>query len=243
MSLAKLYHAHHQLHMEDLPYWQRLAEQQGSPVLELGCGTGRITIPLAQHGYQMYGIDHDPDMLAVLRSQANPQMELMIQLGDLCQFEVTQRFPLIMLPCNTYSSLSKPQRAAALLHISRHLSPQGMFAFSMPNPILLESLNGESEPELEETFTHPDSGNPVQVSSAWKREAESLTVTWIYDHLLPGGGVERLVSRIEHLLLSIDMLKRELRLAGFAFDLLGDFDDSPFEPGSDFLVVEAYRAG
>jgi SAM-dependent methyltransferase len=241
MSLAKMYHAHHQLHMEDLSYWLDLAEQQGSPVLELGCGSGRITIPLAEAGYQIYGIDHDPDMLDVLRSQASAEMELMIQLGDLCQFEVPQRFPLIVLPCNTYSTLSKTQRAAALLHISRHLTPDGVFAFSIPNPALLNSLTGESEPELEESFIHPESGNPVQVSSAWKREPDRLTVTWVYDHLLPDGGVERLVNRVEHLTLSTDTLKYELKLAGYEFELYGDFDGNPYEPESDFLIVEAYR--
>jgi ubiquinone/menaquinone biosynthesis C-methylase UbiE len=44
----QLYHIHHNAHTEDLPFWLKLAQQQGGPVLELGCGTGRVLIPLIQ---------------------------------------------------------------------------------------------------------------------------------------------------------------------------------------------------
>ena len=50
--LPSVYHAHHNRHLEDLPFWLDLAAQTGDPLLELGCGTGRVLIPLAQAGYR-----------------------------------------------------------------------------------------------------------------------------------------------------------------------------------------------
>ena len=51
---------------------------------------------------------------------------------------------------------------------------------------------------MDETFTHPVTGNPVQVSSGWQRTRSHFTVTWHYDHLLPDGEVERLTVQSRH---------------------------------------------
>ena len=59
--LARLYHAHHSRNLEDLPFWQELARQQGSPILELGCGSGRVLLPLARAGYNVVGLEREPD--------------------------------------------------------------------------------------------------------------------------------------------------------------------------------------
>ena len=61
--LPLLYHAHHNRYKEDLPFWLELAARHGDPVLELGCGSGRVLLALAQDGYQVYGLDNDPGML------------------------------------------------------------------------------------------------------------------------------------------------------------------------------------
>ena len=65
----QLYHAHHNRSLEDLPFWLELAAQAGDPILELGCGTGRVLIPLAQAGYHTIGLDNDPSHAEV---PANP---------------------------------------------------------------------------------------------------------------------------------------------------------------------------
>ncbi len=53
------YHAQHQNYLEDLPFWLGLAATQGSPILELGCGSGRVLLPLALAGHRVLGIDND----------------------------------------------------------------------------------------------------------------------------------------------------------------------------------------
>ncbi len=64
-----LYHAHHNRHLDDLPFWQGLAARQGGLILELGCGTGRLLIPLAEAGYRLVGLDYDAGMLEALQAR------------------------------------------------------------------------------------------------------------------------------------------------------------------------------
>jgi len=110
--LPALYHAHHISYNEDLLFWLELAAQNGKQALELGCGTGRVLLPLAQSGIAITGIDNDPDMLAFLR-QSLPeglQPAPRIEAADMTAFDLGQRFPLVISPCNTWSTLSAEAR-------------------------------------------------------------------------------------------------------------------------------------
>ena len=118
-----LYHAHHKRYQEDLPFWLELAARQGDPVLEMGCGSGRVLGPMAEAGYDMYGLDNDPGMLAVLNENLSPGLvgQTHIFAGDFTSFCLSLRFPLIILPCNTYSTLSTGGRQATLERAHQHL--------------------------------------------------------------------------------------------------------------------------
>lgn len=237
-----LYHAHHIRHAEDLPYWLELARRQGSPILELGCGTGRVLLPLAKAGYQTTGLDNDPRMLEFLRSQVTPDLKTSLEIvqADLISFELAKSFKLIILPCNTWTSLSQQQRKAALTAIRSHLEAGGVFAASLPNPNLLRSLPVRSAPKFEEAFAHPLDGGPVKVSSAWKRMDRLFTLFWYYDHQLSDGRTERLTARVTHHLASAKEFIQELTTAGFKIRrLYGDYQRSPFEPRSQTLIWEA----
>ena len=240
--LARLYHAHHSRHLDDLPFWMELARLQGSPILELGCGSGRVSLPLVEGGYRVVGLDNDPEMLARLREQLSPQTENGLRLlqADMTAFDLGERFALILLPCNTYSTHSAEGRAGTLACVRRHLAPGGVFAASLPNPHLLRRLPRQSDPEVEDSFPHPLDGEPVQVSSGWVRSAGRLTVTWHYDHLLPDGGVERLSMQAAHDLAPAQTYLAEIEAAGLRLvETYGDFDRSPYTPESPSLIITA----
>ena len=237
-----LYHAHHSLHKEDIPFWMELAALQGSPLLELGCGTGRVLLPLAQAGYLVYGMDNDAGMLAILRMNQAPALQprVNVLIADLAGFHLQKRFALILLPCNTFSTLTPAQRQSMLTCVAWHLSPAGVFAASLPNPSLLKSLPAHAEPEVEEVFPHPLDGEPVQVSSAWKRTARHINLYWHYDHLLPDGRVERTSGKAQHSLVPAETYLEELRREGFVdVQLYGDFDGSDYTPNAPNLIVVA----
>jgi SAM-dependent methyltransferase len=237
LSFAQLYHLHHSRHPEDLPFWTRLALETGGPVLELGCGTGRVLLPLSRAGLTVFGMDRDPDMLDVLKSAAGTNSGAYFWQGDFTAFCLAQRFPLIILPCNTYSTLDDCQRMAVLAAIRRHLAPEDIFALSMPNPTLLRRLPARSAPEVEETLVHPEDGEPVQVSSSWERSARFFSLHWYYDHLLPDGRVERLEGIARHHLVSRENLVQEFGEANL--NLAGEFGNyrrSPYSRVSDLWI-------
>lgn len=242
--LPILYHAHHSKNMEDLPFWQGLWKEQGNPVLELGCGTGRLTIPLALDGAEMVGLDHDFAMLKNMKnrlSEFHPGKVSYFQ-ADMTNFCLDKKFPLIILPCNTYSMLDAASRIKTLTCIRHCLLQHGNFAVSIPNPILLNRLPRFSEPEEEDTFEHPQTGNPVIVSSGWERTREAVTFHWVYDQLLPNGRVERNEIKAHHWLVRVKTYLAEIQAAGLEVEsMFGDYDQSAFGNDAPYLILVARR--
>jgi SAM-dependent methyltransferase len=238
----QLYHAHHIRNLEDLPFWLELASRAGGPILELGCGTGRVLIPLAQAGYHTIGLDNDPAMLKFLQSHLRPDIQYSPELieADISEFYLARQFPLIILPCNTISTLSNEQRVLCLGCVRRHLDKGGIFAISLPNPELLLRLPARSYPEMEDEFIHPETGNPVQVSSSWRRKKNTFTVAWTYDHLLPDGSVDRMEVNTAHQVIDLSTYMADFENSGLVVtDVFGDFDRSAYKANSPHLIILA----
>lgn len=239
-----LYHYHHQNFTEDLPFWEGLARWMGNPILELGCGTGRVLIPLAQNGHTVYGIDHSPAMLSFLKQRIPLDLQANIQLieADMVDFAIEAEFQLVLLPCNTYSSFDKQARPKMLRCIFQHLKPGGVFAVSMPNPNLLAVLQTNDEPEVETIFYHPESGHPVQVSSTWERLDGAVNINWHYDHLLPDGKIERLTATVRHHLATMEDYVTEMIAAGFTIQsTYRNFETGPYKPDASYLIIVAKK--
>ena len=240
-----LYHTHHQNFREDIPFWQSLARWQGNPILELGCGTGRVLIPLAQTGQTIFGIDNSPDMLAFLNQQFTGELRPNIHIieGDMTNFQIDTQFRLIILPCNTYSTFDAKTRSSMLTCIFDHLAPGGVFGVSMPNPNLLLDLEESiSELAIETIFSHPETGYPVQVSSRWERKVSVLSFIWHYDHLLPNGQVERITTTTDHQLTTVEQYKTEMLRARFTIkSTYRNFETDPYTPDSNYLIILAQK--
>jgi SAM-dependent methyltransferase len=241
-----LFDAHHSQHNEDLPFWQNLASLQGNPILELGCGSGRVYIHLIQAGFRVYGLDRDASMLDFLKQQCPIDLSnrLFLMQGDMRAYILELKFPLIICPCNTFTMLTSKERLTSLQRTYQQLTPNGIFAVALPNPHILRNLPPQPQPELEEIFTHPLSGNPVQVSAAWKSSKDYLVVDWFYDHLLPDGHIERTKMRIHHDLSPSENILREMNLANLSIvEKYGDFDGTQYDEDSPHLIVVAQKNG
>lgn len=240
-----LYHLHHSGYIEDLSFWLNLAAVQGGPILELGCGTGRVLVHLAQGGYLVYGIDRDPEMLAFLQKALPAALNPMVHLirADMAAFHLARKFPLILLPCNTFSALPREARRSMLDRARQHLLPGGLFVASLPNPVQLFSLPEQGEAEVEDIFLHPASGNPLLVSSAWERNRQYFKVKWYYDHLLPDGQVDRITAEFNHELLSTETYFEEFNASGFSVTkTYGDYSRLPYHKKSPHLILVAQPA-
>lgn len=244
--LPILYHTHHSAHSEDIPFWLDLAQQQNGAVLELGCGTGRVTIPLALAGWQVTGLDHDPAMLACLHDNLPAahisEGKIHLVQADMTAFDFGVHFPLIILPCNTLSTLRSPARKSVLQRVVAHLERNGVFAVSLPNPGIFFDLPQRSKEQVEETFFHPKTGNPVQVLSSWRRTKTQFIVTWHYDHLLPNGKVERASAEARHELDQAEVYVREIAASGLQIQAIyGDFNKTAFDPEGDEMIIVANK--
>lgn len=240
--LPQLYHAHHSRYLEDFPFWLELAAQTGDPVLELGCGTGRVLIPLAKAGHHVLGLDHNLAMLKFLKANIGPQIQPapVLIVADITGFNLAVKFPLIILPCNTFSMLAEDRRKACLRCMRRHLRSGGIFAVSVPNPELLLRLAVRSDATLEDEFILPQTGNPVQVNSSWRRTKRTFSVTWNYDHLLPDGTVDRLTVETAHQMIPADTYLEDIRDAGLIVaGIYGDFERSAYTADSPHLIILA----
>ena len=243
--LPLLYHAHHRHYQEDIPFWLGLSAQAGSPVLELGCGTGRVLIRLAQAGFHAVGIDKDLPMLNFLQAllESDAQHAPALIAADITRFGMKEKFPLVILPCNTFSTMNPNERISCLGSTSGCLCRAGLFAVSLPNPSIFHSLPDHSEAELEDEFLHPITGNPVQVSSAWQRTKYTFEVRWIYDHLLPNGEVEHVVVKTVHYKEELGAYLDEIQHAGLSvIETYGDFDRSEYTGDSPELIILATKS-
>ena len=240
--LPYLYHAHHNRHLEDLPFWLGLGEQTADPILELGCGTGRVLIPLAEAGHRTIGLDYNLSMLELLKTNLTPQIKTkpLLVAADITRFHLAARFPLIIFPCNTFSTFDDSHRKDCLECVHHQLTQDGIFAVSLPNPEILKLLPVQSLPEVEEEFYHPRTGNPVQVSSSWKHAKRTFNVTWAYDHLFPDGTVEHQLIETRHQLASLEIYVGDFEKAGLKVsEIYGDYDRSAYHTESPQLIILA----
>ena len=149
----------------------------------------------------------------------------------------------MILPCNTYSTLTAKQRVQALACVASHLKPGGIFTVSLPNPADLISMGDSLEAGAEDHFLHPESGAPVQVSSSWQTVENTVTIYWHYDHLQPDGQVRRTTHHTTHQRDPVEMYLEEFSRAGFDLATLGEYDGSPYHPETDFLILRGQLAG
>lgn len=127
---------------DDQGFYQELAVSQTGRVLELGCGTGRVTLPLARAGHQVTGLDLSQAMLGILRDKLGaepPEVRGRVTLveGDMADFDLAEQFGLVITPFRAFQHLLEPEQQRRCLEtVAQHLRPEGRFVFNAFNPSL-----------------------------------------------------------------------------------------------------------
>ncbi len=190
-QIARFYDWENADFTEDLPFWCDLAREHGAPVLELGCGSGRVLLQLAREGFEATGVDSSPEMISLARNRLARQKAIAGRIRlieeDFRHLELRQTFPLIILPFNTFAHLLEPAEAhSALKTIAAQLAPAGVFALALPNPIPIYSAVPEGL-VLERTFRDEERQTTVQQFSSLRvdRVGQLGHITWIYDEIDP----------------------------------------------------------
>lgn len=249
----RLYQAYADSHTEDLALWKHLVQRSGGPVLELGCGPGRVLSFLAEGGFSVSGIDCDAGMLDLAQMRCFPRFNdrVRLYLADMCDFALPDRFPLIIVPCNTFSYLDDDQALQALTRIQNHLTSDGLAAFDLPNPeesikIAQISIQSEEATALPiDVYFEPKSEHPVQVYTNCEIDPtkKRIRLTWHFDELFPDGMVKRCDHVSSYHLRSRDAMQEMLNKAGMLqTQFYGDYELGPLHLTSSQMVVLARRS-
>ena len=144
------------------PFYLSIARQVGGPVLELGCGTGRMTIPLAQYGLEITALDVAPGMLAAARAKAG-DLPIRWLEADVRDFHLGQAFNFVFENGGVFMHmLTNADQLAFLACVREHLAPRGRFVVSLffPHPDQLVTNLEEKD-----WFSYQDGqGRTVRVS-------------------------------------------------------------------------------
>ncbi|MBN2054849.1 class I SAM-dependent methyltransferase [bacterium] len=128
-SDGRQYDAFNRSFQEDIPFYLWAASEFGDPVLEIACGTGRLTIPLAAAGHDITGLDASAGMLETARVKARERgLSIPWVRADCRSFEMARRFGLIFIPFNSIAHLHDLEEIHAMLgRVREHLLPAGVF--------------------------------------------------------------------------------------------------------------------
>ena len=134
----------------DAMIYPRLLKHYGDKVLELGCGTGRIAIPLAEAGFTVTGLEYAKDMIALLEKKPYPRERLQVIQGDARDFTIPDTFDIILLDCNFINHFQDSEDLIRiLLSCKRHLNKDGVIIVDCSAPDIEGMLGGNG---IEETL-------------------------------------------------------------------------------------------
>ena len=228
----------------DVPFWRRAALKAKGRVLELGCGTGRVTKPLARAGVDIIGIDRSAPMLAraITRLPNHPITQFPPRLvrGDIRALPFAARsFSMVLAPYGILQSLTRPRDlAATLASVARVVVPGGTFGIDLvpdvpkwreyANKVQLRGRSGGADLTLVESVRQD-------------RRRGLTTFEQRY--------VERRAGRTRHhcfelvfRTLSVPQMSRQLERAGFRVEaVLGDYSGHAWDERADVWIIIARR--
>ena len=227
----------------DVEFFVRLAREAdaaGLPVLELACGTGRVTVPIARAGVRVVGLDASPAMLGRAREKAAGLANARWVDGDMRTFDLPERFGLIAIPFRSFQHLlTVEDQLACLGCIRRHLAPGGRAVINIFNPDIVRIANWLTARKGGLQLSHEGGGGWKRWETAeYATATQALGVTFIDERLGEGGVVQSRVYRGLKLRYTFRYeMEHLLARAGFAIEALyGDFSGNAFVDTSPEMV-------
>jgi SAM-dependent methyltransferase len=151
----------------DVEFYRRLAGQTGGPVLDVGCGTGRVATTLAADGHEVVGVDLSAPMLRHAEARrrllpADVARRLSFAEADMTTLALGRQFALIVAPFRVFQFLltTEAQRRA-LAAFRSHLRPDGRLVLDLFDPLLDRVVPPADWPGREPELIHPTTGNRV----------------------------------------------------------------------------------
>jgi SAM-dependent methyltransferase len=240
--------ARHALLAQDVPFFLGQLPRRRQTILELGAGTARAAIPMAQAGHRVVGVDYAADVLEIARRKRDAvglgERELSLAEGDVLNLDLGRRFDWVCVFFNTFLAFTDlPRQDAFLQTVRRHLKPRGRLWLDVFNPDLGLLARPAATDLAPYAFHVPELDRTVaMVTDVRQLPGQVQRITFRYTWFDAQGRERR--QRVE-----FDMtwlLPRELHLLlernGLAIEhLFGDYDASPVRPESPRIIARCCR--
>lgn len=247
-SIARYYDAIHAELTDDVEFVLSLAGDRPKSILELGCGTGRILIPLSRQGHNVTGIDNSIEMLALAyeklsHEHAQVRSRVTLYEADMTAFDLGKRFDLALIPHNTLSELPRKKLGRALDSARKHLHGDAELMIDLLSPFSLMQMQNDDRAQVDRSFADPQSGATIIQSSSCRLDPvnQNLHITWIFEageNSLERS--EKLVTHSVFYLLYPHELELLLKASGLTLvSLYGGYDKQPYHEDSERILAIA----
>jgi SAM-dependent methyltransferase len=247
-SFAEVYDLFYADLEDDLAMYLGFAERTGGPILEIGSGTGRVSIALAEAGHTVVGLEPSTAMRSIAQAKiAEAQLTDRVTLvaGDMRRFKIDQHFGLVIAPINTFlHNLTFDDQLATLSSIKKHLRPGGLLVLDCFNPDPAHAAD-DRRLILQRNVIDPDTQQSAQLwlerSTDWGQQLQEIT--YFADQVDAQGRMRRATLATKFRFIFRHEMQLLLKLGGFDLkDLYGSYHLDPFESDSEKLIVVATPA-
>lgn len=231
----------------DIPFYIDYASKIKGDILELACGSGRITTQLAEAGHQVWGLEYSEQMLEQFRNKIKklPQKtadKINVIQGDMSNFSLNRKFPFIILPARSFQLLYEEEKENACLKcVYDHLTDDGHFIIDIGNFVIDENNWVNDEEVFDWGNTDPATGYIVCRTHKKKEIDKDRKI--IYPHknyyiLKDGKLINTIKKRSPWKYFTAEKIKNLLTSNGFRIiEELGFYDGTRLSEGSEFLFI------
>jgi ubiquinone/menaquinone biosynthesis C-methylase UbiE len=226
---------------KDVNLWLNLAERFGDPILELCCGSGRITIPLLRKGFTITAVDNSPQMLQILQKKAGNKVETV--LSDMTSFHMKKKYKFAFISYSSFQQLlTQKEQLECLQRINEHLEDGGVLALDI-NPCICDGSD-ILEKTHHYTAEFPPGNSTVTMYTSHRIDRKNQVKHWedTYLEIDKAGNEKTFVNHISLKECSIKEMKKLLNKCGFEIEkIYGDFDLGPVKEDSSNLIYIARK--
>lgn len=238
--------------LDDFAFYLELAKRARGPVLEIGCGTGRVLLPLAREGVIMHGVDNSGPMLRVLEDKlrqepAEVRERVRLSAGDMREFRLAEKFELVILPFRPLQHMyTVEDQVRALRTAQFHLSETGRLAFDVFFP-KFEAQAGSGEEFLDLEWAEPESSRVVRryfrMGSVDKVQ-QILSGTFTYRTFEGERLVQEEVEPLKMSYYTYPQMRALFLLAGLeVVEEYGSFAKAPLDENAKEMIFVGKRSG
>jgi SAM-dependent methyltransferase len=242
--LAVFYDAVYAFRTQDIAFYVAMAREGNGPILEVGCGTGRIALPLAETGHEIHGLDASPSMLQILRSKlaGRPELKLLLHEGDMRTFDLGQKFAQVFVPFRAFlHNDTIDDQLAALQSFHRHLRPDGRLVLDIFAPSYRMMSNDKIDVSLPAQPLADGRIITVMDHAKYMHKDQRLEVERHIDTVYLDGTLKRTIEHFHLRYIFRYEMELLLRQSGFRLETVyGGFDRRPYDYHSGEMIFVAH---